>query len=120
MQNSIYSDIVATALLGGCASRKYPVQINWEHGEKRGSVTYVFDANTPRDQLPACIASPASDQIGARRYVQVKYHHTRHFLYEVGELPTDTNTKVGDLVEFYAKHCRAGKLSTISRGLPSE
>ena len=120
MQNSIYSDIVATALLGGCASRKYPVQINWEHGEKRGSVTYVFDASAPRDQLLACIASSASDQIAAGLYVRVKYHHRRHFLYEVRGLPNDTIAKVGDLVEFYAKHCRAGKLSTISRGLPSE
>ena len=94
MQHSIYSVIAATALLGRSASRKYPLPIDWEHGAKRGSVPYVFDASTSRDQLPACFAGLASDQIAARRYVQVKYHHRLHFLNDAEELPTIVQCRI--------------------------
>lgn len=109
--------VVATLLLGGCASLKHPVPIDWEHGAKRGTITQIFDANTSADRLPACLAVFSTAQVAAHRYVELEYAHRRHSFREVGELPADIIATTGDQVEFYPKNCDAGTLSTISRRL---
>ncbi|MBC7415159.1 MAG: hypothetical protein H7327_09525 [Herminiimonas sp.] len=118
MQNYIQAAVLVMMFLSGCASLKHPVAIDWEHGAKRGTITQVFDATTPAENLPACLARFSGDQLAAHRYVELAYPHRRHHFREVGELPADVNATVGDQVEVYPKDCDAGVLSTILRRLP--
>lgn len=118
MPNPVRFVTVAALLLGGCTSLKHPVPIDWEHGAKRGTITQIFDANTPTNQLPACLANLPASALASHRYAEIVYPHRRHSFREVGALPAGVDAKAGDQVEFYPKNCDNGTLSTIVRGLP--
>jgi hypothetical protein len=107
------------SVLGGCASLKHPVEIDWEHSAKRGAIMQIYDANTPVTQLPACLAKLPAGEIARHRYAEIRYLHRRTHFHEVGDLPAGVNAKGGDMVEFYPKSCDDGSLATISRVLPS-
>lgn len=110
--------LAVTLLLGGCTALNDSVSVDWEHGARRGTITQLFDASVPSDQLPACLAMFSATQIASHRYVRLQYRHRRHNFPEVGELPSGVDAKLGDQVEFFPKNCDAGTLSTITRRLP--
>lgn len=118
MRNPVQLLVVIPVLLGACTSLQHPVQIDWEHGAKRGTIKQVFDASTPASQLPTCLAMFSTAQIAAHRYVELEYLHRRHNFREVGDLPAGVTAITGDQVEFYPKNCDSGTLSTITRRLP--
>ena len=118
MQKSVLKTLIVTFLLGGCASMERPASIDWQHGAKLGTITKIFGASTPANELPACIAMFSGAQLEAHRFVEIKYPHRRHHFREVGELPLDVVAGAGDSVEFYPQNCDTGTLSKISRRLP--
>jgi hypothetical protein len=110
--------LCAAILVSGCAGLSNDVQIDWEHGARRGTVMRVIDAAIGPDQRPACLAQVAVASLEQRQYVELRYQHRRHFFLEAGALPAGMQAKPGDVVEFYPKNCDAGMLSTITRVLP--
>ena len=102
--------------LTGCAADRS--EVNWPHGTKRAVVTQVYSADTPREDLPPCVAKLPASELALHRFAQVEYRHVRHLFREVGELPAGSSVQVGDQIELYPKDCDNKILSIITRVLP--
>src|SRR5471030_2295986 len=77
-----------------------------------------YDAATPRDELPRCLASLPPAELAAHRYARIDYRHARRMLIEVAPLPVDLPANLGDRVELWPQDCDQGRLSRISKIMP--
>ena len=90
--------------------------IAWQQGAKLGTIALFYTAETPVKDLPECLATLPKEEISAKRYVKVWYHHVRHIRNEVAELPSSMqDAKLADHVEIWPADCSKGKLSRISQ-----
>ncbi|CDG83209.1 hypothetical protein [Janthinobacterium agaricidamnosum] len=110
------SALLSASLLSSCASDK-PASVDWRHGAKHGDIAGFYDADTPRDSLPACLAQLPAEQLAQQRYVKIHYHHVRRMLVEVALLPDGQQVALGDKVELWPEDCSLGKLSRITQFL---
>jgi hypothetical protein len=101
-------------VLGGCATER-GAPLDWEHGARRASVVERYDAGTPRERLPACLAALPPAELS--RYARLRYRDGRLLLSAVAELPAD-GAAAGAMVELYPQDCAQGRLARIGRILP--
>lgn len=86
-------------------------------GVKHASIAAFISANTPRDQLPACLAALHDEDFQSRRFVKLRYHHIKKAINEVAELPPDMDAAVNDVLEVLPRDCDKGELTRITRKL---
>lgn len=110
--NRILFGIVAIAL---AACSTVSSDIDWQHGAKHGWVSQIYSSATPKQEIPACLASLSPAELDQRHFARVSYRHTRRMLIEVAELPEGETANIDDRVEIWPADCDTGKLSRISR-----
>lgn len=112
--------ILALALaLASCSTAPAP-DINWQDGAKHGWVSQIYSSATPKQDIPACLASLSPAELDQRHFVRISYRHVRRMLVEVAELPEGDIAKIDDRVELWPADCDKGKLSRISRVMPQK
>jgi len=104
--------------LAGCAAYS-GTPVDWQHGAKRGTVAEFYDASTPRERIPACLAGMTPADLAQHHYVRLSYHHVRVMHTEVAELPPGVSVQMGETVELWPADCATGALSHITRVMPS-
>lgn len=110
--------VLAAAGMCACATKPAHLDVDWQHGAKHGWVAAIYGADTPRAELPACLADLSADELAHHHYVRVGYRHVRVMHTEVAELPPDVTVQLGEKVELWPADCDKGRLSRISRILP--
>lgn len=93
--------------------------VKWLEGAKLGTIEYIYSAETPEKDVPACLASLPKEELSRRHFVKVWYRHVRLVRHEVAELPDDlAHAKLEDQVEIWPADCAEGRLSRISKVFP--
>ena len=108
------------AVIGGCASDT--VQHNTSAMLKHGWIVGFYGAQTPRSELPNCLALLPAEVLSSHRYAKIDYRHVRRMLIEVADLKEiagDTPVAIGDRVELLPQDCDAGRLSQVTRIMPT-
>ena len=91
-------------------------EIAWQQGAKLGTIALFYSAETPVKDLPECLAALPKEELSAKHFVKVWYHHVRLIRNEVAELPPGMQeAKLADHVEIWPADCSQGKLSRISQ-----
>jgi len=108
----------AGAVCCACAPLPAHHDVDWHNGARNGWIAGFYDAATPRDQLPPCLAGLPPGELATHRYARIDYRHTRRMLVEVAPLPVDLPANLGDRVELWPQDCEQGKLSRISKIMP--
>ncbi len=91
-------------------------EIDWQRGAKLGTIALFYTAETPVKDLPECLAALSKEELMAKHFVKVWYHHVRLIRNEVAELPSSMpEAKLADQVEIWPADCSKGKLSRISQ-----
>ncbi|MFS2136275.1 hypothetical protein [Duganella sp. Dugasp56] len=106
------------SILAGCAVYSH-APVDWQRGAKRGWVVEFYDANTPPERIPACLAAMSPADLAQHHYVRLRYHHVRVMHTEVAELPPGVSVQMGEMVELWPADCAQGALSHITRVLPA-
>ena len=110
--------LLICSAVAGCAA--YPgAPVDWQHGAKRGTVAEIYDANTPPERIPACLAGSSPADLTQHHYVRLSYHHVRAMHTEVAELPPGVSVQMGEMVELWPADCAKGALSRITRVMPA-
>ena len=111
--------MLSLACLGGCASDLAQHDVDWRNGAKHGWVSGFYTADTPRKELPKCLADLPAEELAAHRFVKIDYRHVRRMVVEVAELPElsadQQAVRIGDRVELWPRDCAEGQLSRISK-----
>ena len=107
------------ACLGACASDLARHDVDWRSGAKHGWISGFYTADTPRSELPKCLAALSAEQLAIHHFVKVDYRHVRRMVVEVAELPElsadQQAVRMGDRVELWPRDCAEGQLSRISK-----
>lgn len=111
----------AAAVLCCCACAPLPAErdVDWRHGARSGWIAGFYGPETPRAELPPCLAGLSPQELAAQRYARIDYRHTRRMLVEVAALPDAVPVRLGDRVELWPQDCEQGRLSRISRVMPA-
>ena len=113
--------LVLLAGLAGCTAVPAHQQVDWRQGARRAWISTIYTVETPRSELPACLADLPAEQLSTHRFVKVRYRHVRRMLVAVAELPAlpdGYQVAIDDRVEVFPQDCSAGQLSRIARMLP--
>ena len=116
--------LYAVALVGviaGCA----PMSSGGSKlGLKHGWISGFYTVDTPRAELPACLAALPPDRLAGHLFVRIDYRAVRRMMVEVAEVPSTVGAggqqavKLGDRVELVPEDCLRGRLSRITKLLP--
>jgi hypothetical protein len=90
---------------------------------KHGWISGFYTADTPRSELPKCLAELPAEQLLSHRFAKIDYRHVRRMLVEVAELPEivgEQPVRIGDRVELIPQDCTGGLLSHITRIMPEQ
>ncbi|MBC7455986.1 MAG: hypothetical protein H7335_20270 [Massilia sp.] len=90
---------------------------------KNGWVVGFYNPQTPRSELPNCLAALPAEALSTHRYAKIDYRHVRRMLVEVAdvqEIAGDTPVAIGDRVQLLPQDCDAGRLSRITSILPAK
>lgn len=117
------SAALLSVLFAGCAPLPAAGGGN-KLGLKHGWVSGFYTAQTPRAELPACLAALPPERLEGHLFVKVDYRAVRRMMVEVAEVPTlvgadgQQSVRLGDRVELWPEDCTRGRLSRITRLMP--
>ena len=119
MRSKIFAGGALALCMAACASDPAQHDVDWRNGAKHGWISGFYAPDTPRSELPKCLADLPPEQLAAHRFVRIDYRHVRRMLVEVAELPElaaeHPAVKLGDRVELWPRDCAEGRLSRISK-----
>lgn len=109
--------VCGTLLLSACATRSPETMADWRHGAKHAWVVDIVQPNSALVQSQECLSQLPPSALSKRRFVQVRYWHSRHTLYTVAERPDALPLDVNDEVELWPEDCDHGRVPYITRKL---
>lgn len=110
-----------SVVLGGCAAQATAPGATILAGTRHGWISSFYTADTPKGELPKCLADLAPGEIAKRHFVKIDYRHARRMLVEVAEIPETVDWQavhIGDHVQLIPEDCDFGKLSHITKFHP--
>ncbi|MET3135263.1 hypothetical protein AAKU55_005571 [Oxalobacteraceae bacterium GrIS 1.11] len=108
--------LLAAVTLNACAPAP---KVAWESGARKAWIVKSYTPDTPREQLPACLAALPPHDLATHHYVQVRYRHVRRMHVTAAELPDSVQAVDGDEVELWPEDCSIGAVSRITKLLPA-
>lgn len=116
IRNHLYAVVLGWLIFAPSVTRADSLPIvDWAHGAKRGTIIKNYSSGAEASTLPVCVAKLSADERLARHFAEIEYRHGRTLFREVGEIPEDVPTQVGNEVEIYPKDCERGTISRVTR-----
>ncbi|HEY8101054.1 MAG TPA: hypothetical protein VIF82_09880 [Burkholderiaceae bacterium] len=111
--------IFLVLLLTACASIVDQPEVDWKNGASRAWIISSYSATSPGTDFPQCLDALSNADLTNKHFVKIEYRRVRQMLTTVAELPEALDVKANDQVEVWLEDCTKGKISRISRLLPS-
>lgn len=111
------SVVLLGCLLSACALHE--PEVDWKNGAKRGWIVELYSEGVPAGEFSQCTSVLSNAEYSRKRFAKVKYRHVRLMHTTLAQIPDSLDLRVNDQVEWWPEDCERGKISRISRSLPS-